>query len=146
MRLQVVRIHRKAQPFDTAKRAQHFDAVVQMHQAEQWEGKSWAVINCNCRANAMTWIGRRQAAIIGKVAEPSIGVQIARLNPDETAQAIVRQVVAADGALAGCAQVQAGARSRAVQVVPVSAHAQAPINAWPHTRSTWPLTARSPAG
>lgn len=86
MRLQVVRIHRNAQPFDTAKRAQHFDAVVQMHQAEQWEGEVWSGHQLQLQAERHDmWIGRRQAAIVGKVAELAVGAQVARLNPDETA-------------------------------------------------------------
>ena len=102
MRLQIACMHRKAQPFDTAQWAQHLDAVVQVHQAEQREGEVWRGHQLQLqRERHDMWISTRQAAIVGEVAQPTISGQVARLDADEAAQAVVRQLVAADAALAG---------------------------------------------
>lgn len=63
-------------------------------------------------------IGRRQAAVVGEMAQSAIGRQVVGLNPQETAQAGLGQSVAADTAFAQRPQVKAGACVGVVQVVP----------------------------
>ena len=55
------------------------------------------------------WVSARQAAIVGEMAEPAIGRQVAGLHTDEAAQTAGGQGNAADLAFAGGAQVEAGA-------------------------------------
>ncbi|MCY1444424.1 hypothetical protein D9M71_608960 [compost metagenome] len=145
MWLQVLHMHREAQAADTPQWAYHADAVVQMDHAQQGEGERLGRQHLQLQGEGhYVREGRRQASIVAEMAELAIGLELLRPNLQVTAQSAVGQSVASDLALARGAQVKAGKCRCAAQVLPVSSHVQAPITAWPQTRSTWPLTAPLP--
>ncbi|MCY1371940.1 hypothetical protein D9M69_591100 [compost metagenome] len=109
MGLQVLHLHAGAEGAEATQRAQYADAVFQVHQAQQREGKARIGEQAHLqREGEDMWISRRQQALVGEAADRPVASQVAGVDAYRAAHAQLGQGLAARAAAHGGAGEQAG--------------------------------------
>ncbi|MNP03002.1 hypothetical protein D3C76_948690 [compost metagenome] len=138
-------MHADAHVADAAQWANDVNAVVQVHQAQQREGECFVGEQLHLQGEGHhVRVGWRQQAGFAEAADLAVSRQPCVIDVYAAVQAKVGQCLASDLTVYSCFAVQPGEVGFVVQLLPLDRHAQAPIMAWPHTRSTCPLTAPAP--